>query len=238
MAIEVRVMSNNGVTGNAQGRVKANETGLSKGNVELASSCDYDGKVYARRYSKDYREVISEQCLLDGDGNLVLGNLIKGNSYCFVPNRRKCEVHYAGVSVNLVADTNYNLVELVKVLTPTSGVLEPFFNPVSNKLNVYNSNESVHFKLNLIGSWHGSNTHKSIQVDFLGTIGNRLLVNRPEGVSGDTLSLIGLLSIDVNGNIASNGTAISIRSNGGDYLVTDILLIAEQNSILDEINVR
>jgi hypothetical protein len=143
MAIEVRVMSNNGVTGNAQGRIKVNETGLSKGNVELASSCDYDGKVYARRYSKDYREVISEQCLLDDDGNLVLGNLIKGNSYGFVPNRRKCEVNYVGVNINLV-----------------------------------------------------------------------------------------------DGNISSNGTAISIRSNGGNCLVTDILLIAEQNSILNDINVR
>lgn len=238
MSTEVRVVTNNGVTGNGQGRIKVIETGLSKGYVELASSCNYDGKVYVRRYSKDYKEVLGEQCLLDDNNNLILGNLIKGNSYGFVPNRRKCEVHYSGVSINLLADTSYNLIELVKGLTPVAGTLNPFFNTDSNKLNVYNSNESVHFKLNLIGSWNGATTHKSVQVDFLGTIGNRLLVNRPEGTGIDTVSLIGLLSIDINGNIATNGTAINLRSNGGDYLVTDILLIAEQNSTLDDINVR
>lgn len=238
MAIEVRVVSNNGITGNNQGRLKVLEHSIDSGSVELASSCNNNGKVFVRRYSKDYKEVIWEQCLINGEGNLVLGNKIQGNSYGFVPNRRKCEVHYESISLDLVQNITYNLVELVKGLTPATGTLSPFFNTTSNKLNVYDSNESLQFKLNLIGSWVGATSNRSIQVDFLDTIGNRLVVNRPEAVGTDALSLIGFLSIDVGGNIATNGTAITIVSNGGTYTVTDILLIAEQNSVLDEINVR
>lgn len=146
------------------------------------------------------------------------------------PKRKKSEVYWSGLSgVVLAADTDYNLVTLAKGLpAPNFGTLAPFFNTLSNKLNAYNDDSSMPFKLNLTGTWSAGTGNRSIQLDFIGTNGNRLVASRDAAVVSDVVTLATFFSIDRNGGIVSNGSSPIIRSNGGSYTITAMLLIAEQ----------
>ncbi|MGY3943381.1 tail needle knob protein [Aeromonas tecta] len=146
-----------------------------------------------------------------------------------LPARKKSEVFWAALTgASLVANTDIDLVAWLNALVaPTSGTLAPFFNTTSNKLNVYNDNASVAFKLNLRGTWTGGN-NRSMQLDFVGTNGNRLVQSRDSAVTVDDLTLATFFSIDKNGNIATNGTKPVIRSNGAPFTVTAVQIIAEQ----------
>lgn len=146
------------------------------------------------------------------------------------PSRKKSEVLWTALTgITLPGDTNRDLIAVLKALpAPASGTLAPFFNTVSDKLNVYNDNSSVAFKLNLQGNWTSGSTNRSMQLDFLGTNGNRLVASRDVAVTSDVITLATFFSIDKNGFIALNGTKPVIRSNGGSFNVTGILIIAEQ----------
>lgn len=141
--------------------------------------------------------------------------------------RKKTEVYYTGVSVILTAGTQYNLVTLLKALTANSGTLAPFFDTTSNKLKVINDNASCMFKLNLVGNWDNS-SDRSIQVDFVGTNGNRLVANRSSATTADSLTLSTFLSVDKNGNLATNGSTVNLTAVGINFTITSALLIAEQ----------
>lgn len=148
------------------------------------------------------------------------------------PKRKKSEVFWSGLTgpnAELVADTNRDLIAWVKALpAPQFGTLAPFFNTVSDKLNAFNSDTSLSFKLNLVGSWSGGSAQRSMQLDFIGTNGNRLVASRDVQVTDDTVTLATFFSIDAGGNIVTNGTKPVIRSNNGSFTATSILLIAEQ----------
>lgn len=68
------------------------------------------------------------------------------------PKRKKSEVFWSGLTgpnAELVADTNRDLIAWVKALPALQfGTLAPFFNTVSDKLNAFNSDTSLSFKLN------------------------------------------------------------------------------------------
>lgn len=146
------------------------------------------------------------------------------------PVRRKTEAYWSGLTGRtFAADTNINLVNFLKALpAPSVGALSPFFNTTSNKLNVYNEGASLAFKVNISGTWSGGSTNRSMQLDFLGTNGNRLVASRDVAVTADVITLATFFSIDKNGFIALNGTEPIIRSNGGTFTVSAVLLIAEQ----------
>ena len=148
------------------------------------------------------------------------------------PKRKKTEVFWSGITgLTLTADTDYNLVALLKALpAPAFGTLAPFFNTVSNKLNAYNDNASLMFKLNLSGVWSAATENRSMQLDFLGTNGNRLVASRDAAPLPDVVTLATFFSIDRDGGIVTNGTSPIIRSNNGSYTPSAILLIAEQNT--------
>lgn len=82
--------------------------------------------------------------------------------------------------------------------------------------------------MNLVGSWAGGSTNRSMQLDFIGTNGNRLVASRDAAVTSDVITLATFFSIDAGGFIVTNGTKPVIRSNGGTYNLTSVLLIAEQ----------
>lgn len=155
-----------------------------------------------------------------------------------IPVRKKSEVLWTGLTGKvLAADTDINLINFLKALpAPVSGSLLPFFNTTSNKLNAYNSNSTLTFKLSVAGSWSGGSSQRSLQLDFLGTNGNRLVESRDAAVASDNLTLATFFSIDAGGNIVTNGTPIIIRSNGGAFNLTSALLIAEQLSTADVIS--
>lgn len=157
----------------------------------------------------------SEQDFLDS---------LQGASYV----RQKSEVTWSGISLIIPTGTPINLINALKALTPTGGTLAPFFNTTDNKLHVFNQNMTVNFKLNLIGSWAGSTENRSMILNFVGTTGNTLTYSRDTTVTSDNVSFRTFLSVDQGGNIATNGTDITIVSNGAAFTATQVLLIAEQ----------
>lgn len=152
-----------------------------------------------------------------------------------LPTRKKSEIRYTGLSEVLVGGVSRNLVSIISPHTPVSGVLAPFFNTTSNKLNVYNDNSSVLFKVNLIGTWSGGSINRSMQLDFVGTNGNRIVMSRDAAVTTDVIQLLTFFSVDLGGNIATNGTQPVLLSNGGNYTITEILLVAEQVTLLSSL---
>ena len=148
------------------------------------------------------------------------------------PKRKKSEVSWTaltGPAAVLAADTNVDLIAWLNALSaPQSGSLAPFFNTTSNKLNAFNSNDTLTFKLNLVGSWSGGSAQRSMQLDFIGTNGNRLVASRDAAVTTDVITMATFFSIDRDGGIVTNGASPIILSNGGSYTLSAVLLIAEQ----------
>ncbi|QHJ79493.1 MAG: hypothetical protein [Caudoviricetes sp.] len=147
-----------------------------------------------------------------------------------VPTRKKVEVTYSGLSL-VIPTTPTNLINLIKGLTPASGTLSPFFNTTTDKLNVFNDDRSLQFKINLTGSWTSSSGNRSISLDFSSTSNNKLTANRVNNITPDTVQLSTFFSVNKDGNLVTGGTPIMIQSFGSTFLVTDILLIADQETI-------
>lgn len=143
--------------------------------------------------------------------------------------RKKMEVYYSGLTL-AIPTTATNLINLIKGLTPTSGALNTFFNPTTNKLNVYNDNTSVFFKINIVGTWTTTSQNRSMVLDFAGTQGNRLTANRVDNTAPDIIQFNTHFSVDANGNMVTNGTAPSIQSNGSVFTATAILITVEQTT--------
>lgn len=142
--------------------------------------------------------------------------------------RHKSEVFWTGLNLVIPQDTPTNFINLMKSLVPTSGTLAPFFNTTDNKLHPFNESSTLNFKLNLKGTFSGSTSARSVTLDFVGTNGNSLTQNRSASVTDSTLSFVTFFSVDRNGNIATNGSVISIFASGSPFTVSEILLVAEQ----------
>ncbi|WP_323994718.1 tail needle knob protein [Aeromonas hydrophila] len=140
--------------------------------------------------------------------------------------RQKSEVTFTGLNLT-IPTTATNLINLVKNLSHT-GSMAPFFNETTNKFNVFNVGMTCTFKANIIGSWAGGSTNRSMSVSFPSTVGNKLVESRDVAVTGDDLSFPTFFSVDKDGNLATNGSDIIIQSNGGTFTANTILLIAEQ----------
>ncbi|HCM7228194.1 TPA: hypothetical protein N3282_003608 [Klebsiella aerogenes] len=145
----------------------------------------------------------------------------------YATTRKKSEVVYSGISL-VIPTTGANLVTLLKALTPTSGTLAPFFNTTTDKLVVYNENKTVNFKLSLIGSWPGGTTNRSIQLTFSGAVPDTLVNSRNVATTIDNVLLATFFSVDVGGFLATNGSTMTIQSNGAAFTATTIKIIAEQ----------
>lgn len=152
-----------------------------------------------------------------------------------LPTRRKTEVYYEGLNIPLTAGVQINLISVLKTITPLYGTLAPFFNTTSNKLNAYNSNTTMTFKLNVLGTWSGASTNCSLQLDFGGTL-NRIVQSRDQAVTADVSQFATFFSIDVNGNIVTNGAHLLLQSNGRNFNINQLLLVAEQSTLLTEIS--
>lgn len=178
--------------------------------------------------------------LYDESSGDIVGVKDNDGSERFFLARRKTEVAWTNLAapILLAADTDYNLVSLFKVIpdTPQRGTLAPFFNTTTDKLNCFNEGSTLTFKLNLIGSWSGGGTNSSMEVRFLGTIGNDISATRAAGQTADTVSLPTFFSIDADDYIALNGTAPILRANLRAFTINSILLIAEQATHLPSIS--
>lgn len=156
-----------------------------------------------------------------------------------LPTRKKSEIAWSGLTgKTLTGGVTQNLIATLEGFgAPASGSFAPFFNTTTDKLNVYNDNADVTFKVSFTGTWVGGiGTSRSLQIDLVGTNGNRLLANRSDAVTTDTITLSLPLAVDKDGNLATNGSAITVTANGGDFSVSAVSLIAAQVTALTAIS--
>ncbi|EGM7736490.1 tail needle knob protein [Escherichia albertii] len=145
----------------------------------------------------------------------------------YATTRKKSEVVYSGVSVTIpTAPTN--LVSLLKTLTPSSGSLAPFFDTVNNKMVVFNENKTLFFKLSIVGTWPSGTANRSMQLTFSGSVPDTLVSSRNAATTTDNILLATFFSVDKDGFLATNGSTLTIQSNGAPFTATTIKIIAEQ----------
>lgn len=145
----------------------------------------------------------------------------------YATTRKKSEVVYSGVSVTIpTAPTN--LVSLLKTLTPSSGTLAPFFDTVNNKMVVFNENKTLFFKLSIVGTWPSGTSNRSMQLTFSGSVPDTLVSSRNSATTTDNILLATFFSVDKDGFLATNGSTLTIQSNGAVFTATTIKIIAEQ----------
>ncbi|EJL7272918.1 hypothetical protein NMW49_000415 [Escherichia coli] len=145
----------------------------------------------------------------------------------YATTRKKSEVVYSGVSVTIpTAPTN--LVSLLKTLTPSSGSLTPFFDTVNNKMVVLNENKTLFFKLSIVGTWPSGTANRSMQLSFSGSVPDTLVSSRNSATTTDNILLATFFSVDKDGFLATNGSTLTIQSNGAAFTATTIKIIAEQ----------
>lgn len=145
----------------------------------------------------------------------------------YATTRKKSEVVYSGVSVTIpTAPTN--LVSLLKTLTPSSGTLAPFFDTVNNKMVVFNENKTLFFKLSVVGTWPSGTANRSMQLTFSGSVPDTLVSSRNAATTTDNILLATFFSVDKDGFLATNGSTLTIQSNGAAFTATTIKIIAEQ----------
>ncbi|MEK8288085.1 tail needle knob protein [Escherichia coli] len=145
----------------------------------------------------------------------------------YATTRKKSEVVYSGVSVTIpTAPTN--LVSLLKTLTPSSGTLAPFFDTVNNKMVVFNENKTLLFKLSIVGTWPSGTANRSMQLTFSGSVPDTLVSSLNSATTTDNILLATFFSVDKDGFLATNGSTLTIQSNGAAFTATTIKIIAEQ----------
>ncbi|MEN7167679.1 tail needle knob protein [Escherichia coli] len=145
----------------------------------------------------------------------------------YATTRKKSEVVYSGVSVT-IPTAPINLVSLLKTLTPSSGSLAPFFDTVNNKMVVFNENKTLFFKLSIVGMWPSGTTNRSMQLTFSGSVPDTLVSSRNAATTTDNILLATFFSVDKDGFLATNGSTLTIQSNGAAFTATTIKIIAEQ----------
>ena len=150
------------------------------------------------------------------------------NSIPTKTERRKTEVVYDFSPALIIPNSLTDLIGLIENKTPTSGTLAPFFNVNTNKFKPYNIGSTVTFKINIIGTWGGGSTNRSMEINFPTSLGNKLVESRDAAVTNDDLSFPTFFSVDANGNLATNGSPVSIISNGSTFTCTKMVIIAEQ----------
>ncbi|HDL7347356.1 tail needle knob protein [Yersinia enterocolitica] len=141
--------------------------------------------------------------------------------------RKKSELVFTGLSL-AIPTTPTNLITLIKSLTPASGTFVPFFDTSLDKMVVFNENKTAAFKLSIIGSWAGGSTNRSIQLTFSGSVPDTLVESRDSATTTDNVLLVTFFSVDKDGFLATNGSTLTIQSNGSIFTATAIKLIAEQ----------
>ncbi|AXF41685.1 tail needle knob [Salmonella phage Se-G] len=155
----------------------------------------------------------------------IMGNM-------FQTKRVKSEVRFTGLSLNIpTGTTGVDLLSLFVGKTPVAGstTMAPFFDLSANKFKVFNNDSTVTLKINLIGSWQGTTNNRTLEINFVGSVGNQLTKSRDAALTGqDILSFPTFFSVDKNGNLATNGSQIIARSYGNDFTITEAIFIAEQ----------
>lgn len=149
------------------------------------------------------------------------------NALEYAVTRKKSELVFTGLSL-LIPITPTNLITLLKAITPAGGSFSPFFDIVNDKMVVFNENKTLNFKLVVAGSWASGSLNRSMSVTFSGAVPDTLTEPRYPGTTTDNCTFPTFFSVDKDGFLATNGSTITIVSNGSTFTATTVKLIAEQ----------
>ena len=183
---------------------------------------DHENRIYAAEITiQDHEGRISaaETTLVDHE------NRIDAIEYAIT--RKKSELVFTGLSLD-IPTTPVNLVTLLKALTPASGTFAPFFDTINDKMVVFNEDKTLNFKLVIAGSWASGSLNRSMSVTFSGDVPDTLNEIRYPGTTTDNCTFPTFFSVDAGGFLATNGSTITIVSNGSAFTATTVKLIAEQ----------
>ncbi|EFH9187378.1 hypothetical protein GEO15_00795 [Escherichia coli] len=203
----------------AEAKIQDHETRITNAEAAIVG---LDSRLTTAENDIDYLtdEVVSIQ-------NTLSDHETRIDALEYATTRKKSEVVYSGVSVTIpTAPTN--LVSLLKTLTPSSGTLAPFFDTVNNKMVVFNENKTLFFKLSIVGTWPSGTTNRSMQLTFSGSVPDTLVSSRNAATTTDNILLATFFSVDKDGFLATNGSTLTIQSNGAAFTATTIKIIAEQ----------
>lgn len=145
--------------------------------------------------------------------------------------RVKSELDWFGLNLTINDGIKTNLVSILKAIPQSAGSWLPMFDTSTNKMIAgVNDNRTLLYKINIYGDFSGPSgqTPGTIQVDFEGGVTQRNLLPRDNLNSSEVFSIMGFISVDKNGNFASNGCTISLTSLNRNFTITSIRLIAEQ----------
>ncbi|EFH5723125.1 hypothetical protein GPH06_19395 [Escherichia coli] len=203
----------------AEAKIRDHETRITNAEAAIVG---LDSRLTTAENDIDYLtdEVVAIQ-------NTLLDHETRIDALEYATTRKKSEVVYSGVSVTIpTAPTN--LVSLLKTLTPSSGTLAPFFDTVNNKMVVFNENKTLFFKLSIVGTWPSGTANRSMQLTFSGSVPDTLVSSRNAATTTDNILLATFFSVDKDGFLATNGSTLTIQSNGATFTATTIKIIAEQ----------
>ncbi|HFP4070431.1 TPA: tail needle knob protein [Escherichia coli] len=203
----------------AEAKIQDHETRITNAEAAIVG---LDSRLTTAENDIDYltNEVVAIQTTLSNHETRI-------DALEYATTRKKSEVVYSGVSVTIpTAPTN--LVSLLKTLTPSSGTLSPFFDTVNNKMVVFNENKTLFFKLSIVGTWPSGTTNRSMQLTFSGSVPDTLVSSRNSATTTDNILLATFFSVDKDGFLATNGSTLTIQSNGAAFTATTIKIIAEQ----------
>ncbi|ENF3472213.1 hypothetical protein SNU58_004202 [Escherichia coli] len=203
----------------AEAKIQDHETRITNAESAIVG---LDSRLTTAENDIDYLtdEVIAIQ-------NTLLDHETRIDALEYATTRKKSEVVYSGVSVTIpTAPTN--LVSLLKTLMPSSGTLAPFFDTVNNKMVVFNENKTLFFKLSIVGTWPSGTANRSMQLTFSGSVPDTLVSSRNAATTTDNILLATFFSVDKDGFLATNGSTLTIQSNGAAFTATTIKIIAEQ----------
>ncbi len=203
----------------AEAKIQDHETRITNAEAAIVG---LDSRLTTAENDIDYLtdEVVSIQ-------NTLSDHETRIDALEYATTRKKSEVVYSGVSVTIpTAPTN--LVSLLKTLTPSSGTLAPFFDTVNNKMVVFNEDKTLFFKLSIVGTWPSGTANRSMQLTFSGSVPDTLVSSRNAATTTDNILLATFFSVDKDGFLATNGSTLTIQSNGAEFTATTIKIIAEQ----------
>lgn len=149
------------------------------------------------------------------------------NDLEYAVTRKKSELVFTGLSL-LIPTTPANLITLLKAITPASRSFAPFFDIINDKMVAFNEDKTLNFKLVVVGSWASGSLNRSMSVTFSGAVPDTLTEPRYPGTTIDNCTFPTFFSVDKDGFLATNGSTITIVSNGSTFTATTVKLIAEQ----------
>ena len=218
-ALEITVADHEIRIGSLEGRMDVAEAEIDALQVTVA---DHETRITANETAIDDHETritANEASIADHETRI--------DALEYAVTRKKSELVFTGVSL-AIPTTVSNLITLLKALTPTSGTFAPFFDTVNDKMVVFNENKSLNFKLSLVGSWPGGTGNRSMELTFSGGVPDTLVNGRTSVTASDNVLLATFFSVDQGGFLATNGSTMTIKSNGATFTATTVKLIAEQ----------